>query len=219
MHFYLNDGKQCNSATEAVSFEPHSEHKAGDEMNSDDTFSRFYVISGGPGSGKTSLLDALESEGFCRTQEAGRSIIQQQVAIGGRALPWGDRLQFAELMLNWETRSYQMAQATTGLVFFDRGVPDVAGYLRLENIAIPSHVRKAVELFRYNQTVFMAPPWPEIYRQDRERKQDFAEAVRTYECLRATYESQDYRVQEIPCTSIEERVRFILRMARRTVEP
>lgn len=179
-------------------------------MHSDDSFSRFYIISGGPGSGKTSLLDALEMQGYCRTEEAGRGIIQQQVAIGGCALPWDDRLQFAELMLSWEIRSYQMAQQTTGPVFFDRGVPDVAGYLQLEKMTIPSHVRKAVEIFRYGRTVFMAPPWPEIYRQDRERKQDFAEAVRTYEVLRTTYQSEGYRVQEIPCTSIEERVRFLI---------
>lgn len=187
-------------------------------MNSDDNFHRFYVISGGPGSGKTSLLDALEREGYCRTQEAGRGIIQHQVAMGGSALPWDDKLLFAELMLSWEIRSYQMAQQTTGPVFFDRGVPDIAGYLQLEKMTIARHMRKAVETFRYNQTVFMAPPWREIYRPDRERKQDFAEAVRTYQVLRTTYESEGYRVQEIPCASIEERVRFVLANTTRSVQ-
>jgi len=48
---------------------------------------RFYVITGGPGSGKTSLIEALRSRGYNSTVEAGRAIIQDQVAIDGRALP------------------------------------------------------------------------------------------------------------------------------------
>ena len=57
---------------------------------------RFFIITGGPGSGKTSLLDALEKMNHKRSVEAGRGIIQQQVAIGGRALPWDDKLLFLE---------------------------------------------------------------------------------------------------------------------------
>ena len=48
------------------------------------------VITGGPGSGKTTLIDALEAAGFARTHEAGRGIIRDQTAIGGPALPWRD---------------------------------------------------------------------------------------------------------------------------------
>lgn len=175
-------------------------------MNSTD---RFVVITGGPGSGKTSLLDALQSQGYERSSEAGRGIIQQQVAIGGRALPWDDRLLFAELMLSWEMRSYEMALQTSGIVFFDRGVPDVAGYLRLIGQPVPEHVRKAVETFRYHRQVFIAPPWREIFAQDRERKQDFDEAVRTYDALAATYIEHGYELVEILRVSINERVKFV----------
>ena len=42
---------------------------------------RFFVITGGPGSGKSTLIDALGNAGFHRSHEAGRSIIKQQVSI------------------------------------------------------------------------------------------------------------------------------------------
>ena len=171
---------------------------------------RYFVITGGPGSGKTSLLDALAARGYQRSSEAGRALIQQQVAIGGRALPWRDPLAFAEQMLSWEIRSYQMAEQAPGLVFFDRGVPDVAGYLRLLNMPVPDHVRKAAQIFRYNLLVFLAPPWPEIYTQDRERRQHFDEAVRTCEALRATYSDLGYEIHELPRAPIDERVSFVL---------
>jgi len=174
---------------------------------------RFFVITGGPGSGKTTLIEALERAGHARTVEAGRAIIQDQVAIGGRALPWADRAAFAEMMLCWEIRSYRIAQQQTGLVFFDRGVPDVIGYLRLSGLAVPAHIEKAAETFRYNRRVFIAPPWREIFGQDTERKQDFAEAERTYEAMAATYNACGYELLTIPRLPVAERLRFVIETA------
>jgi predicted ATPase len=175
-----------------------------------DNAERFFVLTGGPGSGKSTLLDALQQSGYARSLEAGRGIIQDQSAIGGRALPWNDRVLFAELMLCWEMRSYHMAQQQSGPVLFDRGIPDVLGYLRLLGLPEPEHMRKAADSFRYHHRVFIAPPWPEIFRQDRERKQDFDEAVRTYDALVATYTALGYDLVEIPRSPVDERVRFLL---------
>ena len=52
---------------------------------------RLFIITGGPGSGKSTVIDALAKRGISTMSEAGRAIIQDQVAIGGEALPWADR--------------------------------------------------------------------------------------------------------------------------------
>ncbi len=171
---------------------------------------RFHIVTGGPGSGKSSLIEALYQRGFARSIEAGRAIIQEQSLIGGRAVPWEDRALFAELMLVWEMRSYRTAEKTTGVWFFDRGVPDVLAYLRLCGLPIPGNIRKAAEFCRYNRRVFITPPWQEIFRQDQERKQDFDEAIRTYQSLRETYSELGYDLIEIPPASIETRCDFVL---------
>jgi predicted ATPase len=176
----------------------------------DDNERSFYVVTGGPGSGKTTLVDALERRGYARSIEAGRGVIQDQVAVGGHALPWDDRLLFAELMLSWEMSSYHAAERAAGTVFFDRGVPDILGYLKLLDIPIPDHMHKAAALFRYERTVFIAPPRSEIYRLDRERKQDFREAVRTYEAMVHAYSALDYELAELPRVTTEEQVDFVL---------
>ncbi|KVP41640.1 AAA family ATPase [Burkholderia ubonensis] len=176
----------------------------------DETARRFFVVTGGPGSGKSTLIDALERAGFARSQEAGRGVIQDQVAVDGPALPWRDRSAFAELMLGWEMRSHHLARQARGPVFFDRGVPDVIGYLRLSGLAVPAHAEAAARRFRYHRRVFIAPPWPDIYTQDAERRQDFAEAVRTCDAMVECYASYGYRLIELPRASVKARVRFVL---------
>lgn len=171
---------------------------------------RFFVITGGPGSGKTTLVDALGQAGYMRTIEAGRVVIQRQLSARGNALPWGDRIRFAELMLAWEICSYQMAVNGEGAVFFDRGVPDVLGYLRLIGETIPVRMERAAKQFRYNRRVLIVPPWQEIFHQDRERKQDFAEAVRTYDVMIATYSELGYELVEIPRVPVAERMQFVI---------
>lgn len=171
---------------------------------------RFFVLTGGPGSGKSAIIEALHRAGYARSAEAGRGVIQDQVSIGGPALPWHDPVLFAELVLSWDLRSYRMAEQAAGPVFFDRGVVDVLGYLRLLGRSAPSHVQAAVETFRYNHRAFIAPPWKEIYRKDGERKQDFAEAVRTYDAMVAAYSESNYELIEIPFSPVEQRAQFVL---------
>lgn len=171
---------------------------------------RFFVLTGGPGSGKSTLIRALGHRGFAHSVEAGRAIIQEQVAIGGRALPWADRALFAELMLQWEMRSYRLAEQSSGAVFFDRGVPDVIGYLRLIGFDIPDYMHQAAKTFRYNRRVFLAPPWPEIFHTDEDRKQDFNESIRTYESMISVYTEYGYELVEVPRLPVKDRVRFVL---------
>lgn len=47
-----------------------------------------YVITGGPGTGKTSLIEALERDGLKTIKEVARDIIKEQQQQGGEALPW-----------------------------------------------------------------------------------------------------------------------------------
>ena len=186
-----------------------TEHEISDQQHSRGA-QRFFVVTGGPGSGKTTLIDALEQAGSARSEKAGRGVIQDQVAVGGHSLPWANQIAFAELMLSWEMRSYHLAQCVSGPVFFDRGVPDVVGYLRLIDRPVRAHVDKAAQMFRYNRRVFVGPLWRDIFGQDRERKQDFAEAVHTYEVMITTYSDYGYQLIEIPRAAVKERVDFVL---------
>jgi predicted ATPase len=171
---------------------------------------RFFVITGGPGSGKSTLVNALRTQGVQTMPEAGRAIIQDQVAIGGNALPWGNRFAFAELMLGWAMRAYREARSLAGSVVFDRGIPDVLGYLNLSRLDAASHIRRAAGMFRYNPRVFIAPHWPEIFSTDTERKQSEEEARATCNAMAAVYTDQGYELVTLPLAPVEDRVQFVL---------
>lgn len=171
---------------------------------------RFIIIAGGPGAGKTTLIDAIAARGHARTLEAGRAIIKAQVAIGGRALHGEDAGLFAELMLMHEIRSYEEARDWPGLVFFDRGVPELTGYLSMAGMPPRAHFDRAAERYRYNRSVFVAPPWREIFVNDTERKQDWDEAVDSHRRCVAEYTRWGYDVVTLPKAGVEERAAFVL---------
>ncbi|MCW1428127.1 AAA family ATPase [Novosphingobium sp. JCM 18896] len=169
-----------------------------------------FVITGGPGSGKTTLVAAVATAGLATMAEAGRAIIRDQVAIGGSALPWADRSAFAELMLSWDLRSHREACLLPGPVICDRGLPDVIGYLTLCGLPVPAHLHRAAEMFRYNRKVFVAPHWPEIYARDEERRQDEAEAAATCEAMIAVYQALGYETIMLPLAGVPQRREFVL---------
>ncbi|MBO9731555.1 MAG: AAA family ATPase [Chitinophaga sp.] len=169
-----------------------------------------FVITGGPGMGKTTVITALQESGYTCVPESGRDIIQQQVASGGEALPWRNREAFAARMFEQALRDFQAQSGQMPPVFFDRGIADTIGYLTLCGLPVPALMSEAARQYRFNNRVFFTPPWPAIYEQDNERKQSFEEAVRTYEQLLRTYEELGYEVVILPKVSVAERVQFIL---------
>lgn len=171
---------------------------------------RFFVFTGGPGAGKTTLIEALKARGFATTVEAGRSVIREEVEHGGDALPWVDRGRFAERMFERELRSYRQAERQDGQVFFDRGLPDTIGYLRLEGLEVPVRMEEEAWRLRYNGRVFVAPPWKEIYGADEERRQSWEVAMRTCEIVTRTYLDFGYKLVELPRTGISERADFVI---------
>ncbi len=172
----------------------------------------FFILTGGPGGGKTSILDELKRQGYHCVEESGRQVIKEQQLEAGCALPWSDKIAFRDLMIERDKKQYLEASEQKGPVFFDRGVPDSIGYSHLEGLSIPEELVDSVkEKFRYQNLVFITPPWKEIYANDSERKQDFDEAVRTYNAVAKVYRDLGYNLVEVPKVSVKERVAFILK--------
>jgi predicted ATPase len=115
-------------------------------------------------------------------------------------------------MLAADLEAYAGAVTANGPVIFDRGLPDLIGYRRLAGLPRCAAVEAAVRDHRYSPRVFIAPPWPEIYAGDAERKQTPAEAEATHAMMAAVYPACGYTLVELPRAPVAERVTFVRAM-------
>ncbi|WP_160717804.1 AAA family ATPase [Chitinophaga solisilvae] len=169
-----------------------------------------YVLTGGPGAGKTTVIKALEAMGYSIVPESGRQIIQEQVQSGGHAVPWDNTEAFRNLMQAAAVRDYHALQPGVSPVFFDRALPDVAGYTKLTGLPLTEELVCLCRECRYNDRVFIFPPWEEIFCGDEERKQDFTTATATHDRMQEVYTAYGYTLFTVPPGSVRERVDFIL---------
>ncbi|MFN7901547.1 MAG: AAA family ATPase [Holosporales bacterium] len=173
--------------------------------------SNFYILTGGPGSGKSTVIDALAKKGFVCVPEVARQIIKEQNLINGDATHWKNKKKFMNLMLEHSIDAYRgVMKITREVVFFDRGIPELIGYCEATGIEIPQSLINAVQEYSYNPKVFIMPPWREIYKNDSERKQDFQEAIKTFNSISKSYEQCGYCLIEVPKLAVEQRAEFIL---------
>lgn len=171
-----------------------------------------YVITGGPGVGKTALITNLRQLGLLTAEEDARRIISEQMAIGGSALPWKDKARYAQLMLEASVKTFNEMKALppSKFVFFDRGILDAVCYMNMENIPVTPEIKTLIHQYTYNRKVFILPPWKEIYTTDSERKQSWEEAVFTFTKMKETYSTYGYTLIEVPKVPVHERVLFVL---------
>ena len=163
----------------------------------------FVMISGCSGGGKSALLSELARRGLNVVAEPGRRIIAEEREGDGSALPWIDAGAFARRALAMSVADHEQAQ---GLTFFDRGVVDAAVAMRASKGGDPT---RAVATHRYD-ALFLAPPWPEIYENDADRRHSLETALRDYERVRQTYLDAGYEPVVLPRDTVVARADFIL---------
>ncbi|MBB5637900.1 putative ATPase [Pedobacter cryoconitis] len=171
--------------------------------------SKKYIISGGPGSGKSTLIHGLQQQGYWCSEEVSRKMIIQETAKGSFCLPWIDLTCFSakvleEMIVSWTNVPLDQP------VFFDRGIPDIIAYMDVTEVPVPDMYYSALELHPYHKQVFILPPWEAIYVHDSERWQTFEEATLINEAIRNTYKACGFELIDVPKYSVTERIAFIL---------
>ena len=122
-----------------------------------------FIFAGGPGAGKTTVLDAMKARGFYCVPDAARAIIRARLDSGLSPRP--EAVEFAKSIFNADVKNYEAAPSS-GVCFFDRGVVDALCMLHLSNAMSEHEIDLNLRRFAYNRVVFVFPPWEEIYRTD-----------------------------------------------------
>jgi predicted ATPase len=167
------------------------------------------VITGGPGSGKTTLISSLKEQGHQCMSEISRTVTLEAQKQGIDQLFLEDPILFSEKLLEGRLNQFNDTKnLKKPFLFFDRGLPDITAYMDYSNTQYPTRFFDVCSTNRYDH-IFLLPPWKEIYKQDNERYETFNEALKIHTYLIKGYEKYGYRVIEVPFGSIESRMKYI----------
>ncbi len=175
------------------------------------------MITGGPATGKTSLIEGLEREGYTCFQE----IIRDFTAIARQTGDLSsldtnpinavsDPLEFNRKLLEGRKNQFEQAEnSNKPIVFFDRGIHDILAYMDYYGQALGPKFIEAALLYKYD-FVFLLPMWEDIFETDEGRFESFEDSLKIQECLRDGYERFENTVIEVPFDNVENRIKFIL---------
>ena len=172
---------------------------------------QIYIITGGPGFGKTELINGFRAKGYPCSGEFARETIEKQQKTGGELLPWKKPKQFQEEILRLRKEFYESVPEQS-IAFADRGIPDQLAFSRYKGFGVPEILKVSAEKYRYASKVFVTPPWPEIFVNDSIRSETFEEAVLIHQTILETYLQLDYEIIEIPLIPVRERLIYILQI-------
>lgn len=176
---------------------------------------QIYIITGGPGFGKTELICELKISGYLCSGEFARELIEHQQKIGGDLLPWKNPKLFQEEILRLRKDFYDSVPDQT-IAFADRGIPDQLAFARYKGFGTPEILKQSAEHYRYAPQVFVTPPWPEIFINDSIRSESYEEAILIHQSILETYSGLNYQIIELPLIPVNERLTYILQTIRKT---
>lgn len=169
---------------------------------------RRFVITGGPGVGKSAVFEALRKQGHaCSQGEIARDLYQQFKTELGRHLEVGDRRKYSIEVLRAFIDEYEAHKE--GLYFYNRGIPDGFGWERFFALS-PSHeLEDATRAYRYDG-VFILDPLTKFEDESDIVWPGQREAQRVHQLIIQGYVDNGYEPMFVPVDFVERRVKFIL---------
>ena len=168
------------------------------------------VITGGPGTGKSSIINELKVRGYICFEEISRQVTLQARKKGIEQLFLTEPLLFSELLLKGRLKQFDEANSYENeIIFLDRGLPDVLAYMDYYNTLYPNKFLETCQNNRYDQ-VFVLAPWQEIFVSDNERYENFEQAELIHKHLLNSYQNFNYNLTDVPFESVTKRTDFIL---------
>lgn len=168
----------------------------------------WYVITGGPGSGKTTTLNHLNMLGYHTTIEHARHYIDTEMITGKTVQEIrGNQIQFQEGILDMQILQ-EASLSPHDLVFLDRALPDALAYCRFLNLPVNKKLEDALKKTSYKK-VFILKSLPLV--SDYARREDEAAQKKIAELITEVYESLPFPVIHVPVLSPKERADFILK--------
>ena len=168
----------------------------------------WYVITGGPSSGKTTTVNLLKARGYKTTIEHARHYLDTQRSNGKTVEEI--RKHQAEFQLGILDMQIEQEKVISpdDIIFLDRAIPDALAYYRFLNLNEDEKLLEELRIVSYKK-VFILDCLPLV--QDYARTEDEAAQKKIHALLSEVYESLSFPVLHVPVLTPEQRVDFILK--------
>ncbi|MBI3590040.1 MAG: ATP-binding protein [Candidatus Melainabacteria bacterium] len=177
-------------------------------MNETIEKTNWYIITGGPSTGKSKTIDHLAYLGYLIRPEVARILIDDELSKGKTIEEIrGDEKSFEHKILKIKIETEETAPKND-LIFWERGLPDSIVYIKRcsgdHNLAVQISKR------RQYKGVFILDVLP-VYDKDYARTETSSKAKEIHEALYNCYTELGYKVIRVPVAPISERAEFIIK--------
>ncbi len=171
------------------------------------TKNNWYVLTGGPCSGKTTVLEALKKKGYTIFYEAARIFIDQELKKGNSLKKIRrDELVFQKKILRMKVK-IEKALPKDEILFLERGIPDSFAYFKICGVEEDKELEKALKKSNYKK-VFLLELLD--YKKDYARTENKRTAFKLEKALKESYQRLNIPVVKVPTMPLNKRVKYIL---------
>lgn len=163
------------------------------------------VITGGPCSGKTTVIKYLEKEGFKVLHEVPRELINEYKKIGKSPLDEFHQFQY-DILKHTLKRNKKIIEGE--ITFLDIDIPEGIAYFKVRGIEPPEWLTSAIKKHaKYHKVIFLeqAP----FFEEDGIRLENKESSKRISKLIEETYRELGYEVYKVPFMELKERIKTI----------
>lgn len=167
----------------------------------------WYVITGGPSTGKTTVINMLRERGYKTTIEHARHYIDTMRSEGKTVNEIRQnkrKFQLGVLSMQIEQEASIKPEDT---IYLDRAIPDAMAYYQFLNLDYDIELTEAVNNVFYKK-IFILDRLPFI--KDYARTEGEDDQKKIHKLIIEVYKSLGFPIVFVPVVSPEERIKFIL---------
>ena len=169
---------------------------------------KLFVISGGPGTGKTSVINAL-SKKFKVLPEAAREVGDNDSRFKGKSIKEINPYDFQKAIFKFQKNGFsKLKDKNHKAIFSDRGFGDTLAYYKFYDLRIPKDEWDYAKKFRCSSVFIL--DFLDFYEKDKLRQENNREQKKIHKLIINIYKRLGYNPIIVPFMSVTERVNFVL---------
>jgi len=172
-----------------------------------DNQKKLYVLTGGSGTGKSTVLSLLKERGYPILEEAARKIIAEESAKPDGMSRYDPQfpLFLAKKQIEAEDK------LPLKICFLDRSIIDNVAYMERSGKKVPSKLEKMIAKAPYEREVFfLEMPPKNIYGTKGETFEPYEQSLIIHELVEKAYKDRGYKIIKVPFKSYQQQADFIV---------